>query len=113
MPKRNRPNVPIFKSTPAKITDPPVGAWVCASGNQVCNGNKGTLTANAIAKATNNQRPVSVEKFAFSAISMMSNVSTPTSRRARTAVATMPTNMNAEPAIVYRKNFVAAKTRRS
>ena len=29
----------------ARITEPTVGAWVWASGNQVWNGNIGTLTA--------------------------------------------------------------------
>ena len=33
------------------MTDPAVGAWVCASGNQVCRGKSGTFTANATAKA--------------------------------------------------------------
>ena len=32
---RKNPYVPIFKRTPARITEPAVGASVCASGNQV------------------------------------------------------------------------------
>jgi hypothetical protein len=31
----------------ARITEPPVGASTCASGNQVCTGHIGTLTAKA------------------------------------------------------------------
>src|SRR5713226_4276173 len=45
--KRTKPYVPIFSRTPAKITEPAVGASVCASGSQVWNGNIGTLMANA------------------------------------------------------------------
>ena len=50
--------MPIFSSTPARMTEPPVGACVCASGSQVCSGNSGTFTANAIANAKNSHRPV-------------------------------------------------------
>ena len=45
--------MPIFSSTPARITLPAVGASVCASGSQVWNGNIGTLIAKARAKARN------------------------------------------------------------
>ena len=41
----NSPYVPNFNSTPAKTTEPAVGASVWAKGNQVCTGNNGTLTA--------------------------------------------------------------------
>ena len=58
MAKRRKPYVPIFSSTPARMTEPPVGASVCASGNQVCNGNIGTLIAKASANAANSQRCV-------------------------------------------------------
>src|SRR3712207_8689249 len=34
-----------------------IGAWTCASGNQVCSGNMGTLMANASAKAKNIHGP--------------------------------------------------------
>ena len=34
-------------STPASSTEPAVGASVCASGSQVCNGQAGSLTAKA------------------------------------------------------------------
>jgi hypothetical protein len=37
----------------ARMTEPAVGASVCASGSQVWNGNMGTLIANARKNATN------------------------------------------------------------
>ena len=39
--------MPIFSSTPARMTEPTVGASVCASGSQVCSGHSGLFTANA------------------------------------------------------------------
>src|SRR5258708_28893420 len=45
--KRIKPYVPIFNRTPARITEPAVGASVCAAGSQVWNGDMGTLMANA------------------------------------------------------------------
>ena len=41
-----KPYVPIFSSTPARITEPAVGASTCASGSHVCSGTIGTLIAN-------------------------------------------------------------------
>ena len=49
--KRTNPYPPIFSSTAARMTEPPVGASTCASGNQVCTGHIGTLTANATRNA--------------------------------------------------------------
>ena len=49
--KRRKPYVPILRSTPARMTEPPVGASTWASGSQVWSGNIGTFTANASAKA--------------------------------------------------------------
>src|ERR1044071_1103723 len=43
--KRRKPYVPIFSRTLARITEPAVGASVCASGSHVWNGNMGTFTA--------------------------------------------------------------------
>src|SRR5579871_4518006 len=51
--KRRKPYVPIFSSTLARITEPAVGASVCASGSQVWNGNIGTLTAKPTKNAQN------------------------------------------------------------
>src|SRR5258707_10352748 len=47
------PYVPIFSKTPARMTEPAVGASVCASGSHVWNGNIGTLIANAKKNAQN------------------------------------------------------------
>ncbi len=47
--------MPNLSSTPARITEPAVGASTCASGNQVCSGNSGTLMAKASAKAPKHQ----------------------------------------------------------
>ena len=43
---RMNPYVPSFRRMAARITEPTVGAWVCASGSQVWKGNIGTLMAN-------------------------------------------------------------------
>src|SRR5437879_12369070 len=53
--KRMNPYVPIFKRTPARMTEPAVGASVCASGSQVWNGNIGTLMAKAKKKPQKSQ----------------------------------------------------------
>src|SRR5689334_20903674 len=53
--KRTKPYVPIFNSTPARMTEPAVGASTCASGSHVWNGNIGTLMANPRKNARNNQ----------------------------------------------------------
>src|SRR5215469_4803324 len=53
--KRRKPYVPILSRTPARITEPAVGASTCASGNHVWNGNIGTLMANPIKNAKNSQ----------------------------------------------------------
>src|SRR5208282_2701711 len=53
--KRMKPYVPIFSRTPARITEPAVGASTWASGSQVWKGNIGTLIAKPRKKAKNNQ----------------------------------------------------------
>ncbi len=50
-----KPYVPILSSTPARITEPAVGASTCASGSQVCSGTIGTLIANDSANAASSQ----------------------------------------------------------
>src|SRR5271165_7155724 len=50
---RRKPYVPIFSRTPARITEPAVGASTCASGSQVWNGNIGTLMAKPRKNAKN------------------------------------------------------------
>ena len=42
---RTKPYVPSFSRIAARITEPAVGACVCASGSHVWNGNIGTFTA--------------------------------------------------------------------
>ena len=49
------PYVPILRRTPARMTDPAVGASTCASGSHVWNGNIGTLIANPRKKAQKSQ----------------------------------------------------------
>ena len=44
--------MPIFRSTPARMTETGVGASTCASGNQVWNGNIGILMANPMKRPT-------------------------------------------------------------
>ena len=51
--KRMKPYVPIFSRTPARMTEPAVGASTWASGSQVWKGNIGTLIAKAKKKAKN------------------------------------------------------------
>src|SRR5882757_9122075 len=63
--KRTNPYVPIFRRTPARITEPAVGASTWASGNQVWNGNIGTLMAKA-KKNARNRRIAKVEPYAGS-----------------------------------------------
>src|SRR3984885_1492203 len=50
--KRLKLYPPIFNSTPARITEPAVGASTCASGNQVWTGHIGILTAKEAKKAS-------------------------------------------------------------
>src|SRR5881396_92710 len=50
---RRKPYVPIFRRTAARITEPAVGASTWASGNQVWNGNIGTLIAKPTKNAMN------------------------------------------------------------
>ena len=44
---RMKPYAPSLSSTPARMTEPAVGAAVCASGSQVWKGHIGTLMAKA------------------------------------------------------------------
>src|SRR5580700_9863484 len=53
--KRRNPYAPIFNNTPARMTEPAVGASTCASGSQVWNGHIGTFTANEAKNAKNSQ----------------------------------------------------------
>ena len=50
--------MPSFSMTPARMTEPAVGAWVWAWGSHVCSGKIGTFTANAMANDAKSQRAV-------------------------------------------------------
>src|ERR1700731_3251245 len=75
--KRTNPYVPIFNKTPARMTDPAVGASTCASGSHVWNGNSGTLIANATVKARNGHSWSAAGTFSAYR-STMSKLGTPT-----------------------------------
>ena len=102
--------MPSFSMTPARITEPAVGASVWASGSQVWTGKSGTLTAKAMAKARNSQRAVvvAIASWSWAIVTRLKVRSVPAPWACRTAVETSPTSMKAEPNIVYRKNFMAA-----
>ena len=53
--KRRKPYPPIFSSTPARITEPAVGACTCASGSQVWTGHIGIFTAKLAKNASQSQ----------------------------------------------------------
>jgi hypothetical protein len=92
------------------MTEPAVGASVCASGSQVWNGNMGTLMANAKKNAQNSSTCVWVSNCAAEARSVgISNVAPPALKYS----AKMPSSMITEPTKVYRKNLIAAYKRRS
>src|SRR6202790_1683407 len=95
--KRMNPYVPIFNKTPARITEPAVGASVCASGSQVWNGNMGTLMAKAKKKAQNNKTCDLVENCDAVASSVgTSNVVPPAlkySARIPSSISTEPSNV--------------------
>ena len=94
--------MPILRSTPARITDPAVGASVCASGSQVCSGNSGTLTAKAAKNARNSHLavPSSSPPGAHAVSVRRSKVRWPVADWCRNPSARRPTSRNAEPAIV-------------
>ena len=105
---RSNPYVPTFSRTPARSTEPAVGASVCASGSQVCSGKSGTFTANATKNARKSQRAVSTGSAAATCVSWrMANEGGPgcPDREYRNRI---PTSRNADPAIVNRKNLIAA-----
>src|ERR1700686_4607345 len=102
--KRIKPYVPIFSRTPARMTEPAVGASVCASGSQVWNGNIGTLMANAKKKAQNSSTCECVSNCEADPSSVgMSNVAAPALKYS----ARIPSSMMTEPTSVYRKNLIA------
>ena len=85
---------------PARITDPPVGASVWASGSHVCTGKMGHLMAKDRAKAMNSQRAVASAIDWPSARVTRSKVRVPVARWLRNTRARIPTSMRADPNIV-------------
>src|SRR3974377_50533 len=78
--KRRKPYVPIFSRTPARITEPAVGASTWASGSQVWNGNIGTLIAKPTKNAKNSHTAAGPAIFGAVAYSSVSEkVYTPVS----------------------------------
>src|SRR6266566_4821565 len=55
---RISPYPPSFRRTPAKMTEPPVGASTWASGSHVCNGHVGSFVPKAMSSATNIRSPI-------------------------------------------------------
>src|SRR5258706_9264969 len=104
-----KPYVPIFSSTPARITEPAVGACTCASGSQVWNGNIGTLIAKPRKKARNThfwKSKGSEEAIVYHCVtSKVPVVSIPGRPLERKYRARMPSSITTEPARVYRKNL--------
>ncbi len=87
--------------TPARITEPAVGASTWASGSQECSGHTGTLMAKAAAKPQNNSPCMA----AGTPLAMMAGTEKvpmlmPSHR--------MASSIRIEPAMVYRKNLIAA-----
>src|SRR5215813_8795640 len=89
--------LPIFSSTPARMTEPAVGASTCASGSQVCTGHIGTLTANDAKNARNSQVciPTGIGVFICRVISVL---------QARNYTARHASSLRLEPANADRKN---------
>ena len=101
------PYVPSFSITPARITEPAVGASVCASGSQVCSGKSGTLMAKARKNAPNISSSVRAGR-----ITRPDCKSAIISGRSNVCVALkshrIATSIRIEPNIVYRMNLMAA-----
>lgn len=80
---RTNPYVPIFSSTPARRTEPTVGAAVWASGSQLCSGHIGVFTARPIPIARTamtctdavSSRPLSVASATMSKVPVFSPIS--------------------------------------
>src|SRR5580693_6653837 len=68
--KRRKPYPPIFKRTPARITEPAVGASTWASGSQVCTGHIGIFTAKEAKKASQSHFCIDAANAVFSSTSM-------------------------------------------
>ena len=99
-------------STPARITEPAVGASVWASGSQVCSGNAGSLTANAVKKPSISRKAVP-DGISVPSNCVKSKVYVPVARPWMKYSARMAMSMRRPLACVKMKNLMAAYTRRS
>src|SRR5690242_16720473 len=109
--KRRNPYVPIFSRTAARITEPAVGASVCASGSHVWNGNMGTLIANARKNARNAPTWSAGAKPEFAAKSRKVTKSKafahdPVAAWYAKAVARIATSISSDPTSVYSTNLI-------
>lgn len=93
---RTKPYVPIFRRTPARRTEPTVGAAVWASGSQLCSGHIGVFTASPrpIARTAMTCTDVVSPRPLSAASATMSNVPAFTPTRSR------PSSMTTEPSSV-------------
>ena len=99
-------------STPARITEPAVGASVCASGSHVWNGNAGSLTAKAAKKPSISRKAVPEDIFVPSSAGK-SKVYVPEARPWMKYSARMAISISSPLTCVKMKNLTAAYTRRS
>src|SRR6266542_5336730 len=108
-PRLNRisPYAQIFSRTAARINEPAVGASVCASGSHVCSGNSGTFTAKATKNPRKSHRAAVTESESLWSW-VKSNVGLPNCDPDLKYRNRMATSRNAEPAMVNRKNLMAA-----
>src|SRR5574341_1221633 len=94
---------------PARITEPAVGAAVCASGSQVWKGKSGTLIANA---RNNPQNASDAKAKSFKkgrlvvASSIMSKVPGVVAVLVLMNIAMIARSIKTEPARVYKKNLM-------
>ena len=105
--------MPNFNSTPAKTTEPAVGASVWAKGNQVCTGNNGTLTAKPANMAIMTQNCSVAERSteAKAVNAGMSKLHPPLASANRQATYARPAKVNIDPVKVYKKNLMDADAR--
>ena len=93
--------MPSFSRTPARITEPAVGASVWASGSHVWTREQRHLHGEGHGEARNSQRAVLVARtWSLGDRDQVEGEDPPLLLRAGTRASRMPTSMNAEPIIV-------------
>src|SRR4029079_5040977 len=113
---RRNPYAPSLSRIPARITEPAVGASVCASGSHVWNGNIGTLIANArknARKAPTWRAGAKPEEAAKSRSVTKSKALAhePVADWYANAVARIATSISSEPTSVYSTNLIVEQIR--